>query len=41
MTMNVRNIKNQEYDMKNFDEKKVQDNTDFFGSNDVFPSIPM
>lgn len=27
--------------MKNFDEKKVQDNTDFFGSNDVFPSIPM
>lgn len=27
--------------MKNFDEKKVQNNTDFFGSNDVFPSIPM
>ena len=27
--------------MKNFDEKKVQDNTDFFGSTDVFPSIPM
>ena len=27
--------------MKNFDEKKVQDNTDFFGSNDVFPSITM
>ena len=27
--------------MKNFDENKVQNNTDFFGSNDVFPSIPM
>lgn len=34
------NVSIDEY-MKNFDEKKVQDNTDFFGSNDVFPSIPM
>lgn len=27
--------------MKNFDAKKVEDNNEFFGSNDVFPSIPM
>lgn len=27
--------------MKNFDAKKIEDNNEFFGSNDVFPSIPM
>ena len=27
--------------MKNFDVKKIEDNNEFFGSNDVFPSIPM
>lgn len=27
--------------MKNFDAKKIEDSNEFFGSNDVFPSIPM
>ena len=27
--------------MKDFDEKKTTDNSDFFGSSDIFPSIPV
>lgn len=27
--------------MKNFNEKNIEDDNDFFGSNDIFPSIPI